>query len=75
MTEYGTPPRSLRFDFGEFDRLSPLCDLIDDESAERVGSRALKFGSATPATITAASWLNLWYNETVPKIPGVAATA
>jgi hypothetical protein len=32
----------------------------------------LKLGSATPATIAAASWLDLWYNETALNIPGAA---
>jgi hypothetical protein len=30
---------------------------------------------ATPATIAAVSWLDLWYNETALKIPGAAETA
>jgi hypothetical protein len=38
-------------------------------STRSVSSRALKFGSAMPATIAAASWLDLWYNEAAPKIP------
>jgi hypothetical protein len=28
-----------------------------------------------PATIAAASWLDLWYNEAALKISGTAATA
>jgi hypothetical protein len=44
-------------------------------STPSVSSRALKFGSAMPATIAAASWLDLWYNEAALKVSGTAATA
>jgi hypothetical protein len=51
--------------------LRSLRDRIGDELAERtrgwrlastpsLSRRALKFGSATPAIIAAASWLDLW---------------
>jgi len=41
----------------------------------RPTSPAPDLPSATPDPVAAASWLDLWYNETAVKMPRAAATA